>query len=65
MKITFEDGSFIMFDMTNNFDKLNLIMCGLQNSNKLTMSSSKLNREQVEQVVKFLESWLQQPSTNT
>ena len=65
MKITFEDGSFIMFDITNNFDQLNLIMCGLQGNNKLTMSSSKLNREQVEQVVKFLESWLQQPSTNT
>ena len=65
MKITFEDGSFIMFDITNNFDQLNLIMCGLQSNNKLTMSSSKLNREQIEQVVKFLDSWLQQPLTNT
>jgi len=65
MKITFEDGSFIMFDVTNNKDQLNLIMCGLQGSNKLTMSSSKLSRDQIEQAVKFLESWLQQSSTNT
>lgn len=65
MKITFEDGSFIMLDNTNKSDQLNLIMCGLQGSNKLTMSSSKLNKEQVEQVIKFLESWLQQSLTNT
>lgn len=60
MKVMFEDGSFIMFDETGDTDKLNFIMCGLKDERSLTMSSSKLNREQVKMIVKFLESWLQQ-----
>lgn len=65
MKIEFEDGSFIMLDMTNDPNKLNFIMCGLKDQRSLTMSSSKLSREQVEAVVKFLESWLGQSKIST
>ena len=58
MKVEFEDGSFIMLDITNDPNKLNLIMCGLKDERNLTMSSSKLTREQVEMIVKFLGDWL-------
>ena len=56
MKIHFEDGSFIHLDEAiNDNDKIvTITMCGLSsNGNKLTMSSSELDIEQVEEISEF------------
>ena len=56
MKIHFEDGSFIHLDeATNDNDKIvTITMCGLSDDgNKLTMSSSELDIEQVEEISDF------------
>ncbi len=50
--ITFEDGSFIKIEKSIHKDNhITIIMCGLnEKGNKLTMSSSDLSPDQVEQL---------------
>ena len=58
MKISFEDGSFIHVDEATRDDKaITISMCGV-NGNRLTMSSSDLDIEQLEQLVEFMQEIL-------
>jgi len=60
MKISFEDGSFIHIDESYNGGKaITITMCGVSSDgNSVTMSSSDLELEQVEQVCEFLQKVL-------
>jgi hypothetical protein len=52
MKIEFEDGSFL--EAIKEEDGIMLVMCGFKSKAQLTMSSSKLNKEQINKLVEFL-----------
>lgn len=56
MKISFEDGSFLQIDDTIKGDKvITITMCGLKNGGKIvTMSTSDLNCDQVNEIIEFL-----------
>jgi hypothetical protein len=56
MKIVFEDGSFLEFMPADN-NKLHIILCGFKTKKQLTMSSSELTKEQVQEIIKYLQEW--------
>lgn len=60
MKISFKDGSFIHIDKSHNSGKvITITMCGVSSDgNSVTMSSSDLEFEQVEQICEFLQEAL-------
>lgn len=60
MRIAFEDGSFIdVEDSPNDGKIITITMCGVSSDgNSLTMSSSDLELEQVEQICEFLQNTL-------
>ena len=55
MKILFEDGSFIMFDLYShdNSSLIEISMCGSY-GNRTTLSTSKLTEAQVVKIIGFL-----------
>lgn len=57
MKIEFEDGSFLEVMTDDDKQMANIIMCGIKDYNKFTMSASSLSLEQVEALIEFLSEW--------
>ncbi len=60
MRVTFKDGSFLEMMPSTQEDgenKLTVIMCGFKGYNQLTMSSSDLSLDQVNEMIKFLSEW--------
>lgn len=57
MKVVFADGSFLEILPNKEGDKLNFVMCGFKDFNQLTMSSSELNEDQIEELITFLTNW--------
>ena len=56
MKIEFDDGSYLELAETQD-QKMLITMCGFKNKNQLTMSYSKLNKDNVADVIKFFSEW--------
>lgn len=56
MKIEFSDHSFLEILPKDN-QQIDIILCGYKNEDELTMSFSRLNRGQVEEIIKFLSNW--------
>lgn len=54
MKIEFKDGSFLEAIEDSENKKVNIIMCGIKDYNKFTMSASSINKEQIEKLIEFL-----------
>lgn len=54
MKLEFKDGSY--FEMIQNSDIVTIILCGKKGKNLLTMSSADLTKEQVKQIINFLQN---------
>ena len=56
IEIVFDDGSFIRVEESPHRDShVNMIMCGLnEESDRLTMSSSDLNSEQIDKLCEAL-----------
>jgi hypothetical protein len=53
MKITFDDGSFL--ELSKNDDgTVTIIVCGFKNKKQLVMSSSKLEKKDLEQLFEFI-----------
>jgi hypothetical protein len=57
MRITFDDGSFIEFIPSDKERVITIIMCGIKDYKKLTMSASDLNEEQIDKLVEFVSEW--------
>lgn len=60
MKITFKDGSFLSINEADNPEKLSMIVCGLKGPREVTMSSLELDSTEVQEIVEFLRTWLQE-----
>jgi len=57
VKVDFKDGSFLLFESTED-KKVNVIMCGRKDANSVTMSSSFIDKDQVNEIMGFLNDWL-------
>jgi len=60
MRVTFKDGSFLeIMTSAEDKNKLTIIMCGFKGYNQLTMSSSDLSLNQVNEMIGFLTDWVE------
>lgn len=53
MKITFDDGSFLEL-IKNDDGTATIVLCGFKGKNQLVMSSSKLEKKDIEQLFEFI-----------